>query len=343
MELAMFRRANLKPFVHAVAVLLGLVSAAISVPTTHAQEQYPNRVVKIIVPYGPGGATDIVARVLADELKNTFGQTFLVENKPGAYGIIALQELARSSPDGYTLMIGNVSTNAITPILYSKKMTIDYDKDVVPVIRLVDIPAFLIATAKNFPPKTVAELIDYVKKNPGKVNYGTVGVGSYPDYDMALFAKRAGNLAMSAIPNKEGASGVITDLLTGTVQIAFLNVASTAGNVAAGNLRALAQVNRTRLPQFPDVPTMDEVGFPGVGTAAWQALFAPAGTPKQVLETLRKAMADAMQAPTVTAAFEKQGFNIVPTHSLEEAKNWLSGQMNDWRAITQEVKIEAAD
>lgn len=343
MELATFRRAKLIHFMRAAAVLLGLFLAPISVPAAQAQEQYPNRVVKIIVPYGPGGATDIVARVLADELKNTFGQTFLVENKPGAYGIIALQELARSNADGYTLMIGNVSTNAITPILYSKKMTIDYNKDVVPVIRLVDIPAFLVAAAKNFPPKSVAELIDYAKKNPGKVNYGTVGVGSYPDYDMALFAKRAGNLVMTAIPNKEGASGVITDMLTGTVQVAFLNVASTAGNVRAGNLRALALVNRTRLPQFPDVPTMDEVGFPGVGTAAWQALFAPAGTPKQVLENLRKAMTDAMEAPAVAAAFKKQGFNIAPTHSLEEAKTWLSSQINDWRAITQEVKIDAAD
>jgi tripartite-type tricarboxylate transporter receptor subunit TctC len=326
-----------------ITALVGLFFAAISVPFAHTQEQYPNKLVKIIVPYSPGGATDIVARVLAEELKNKFGQTFLIENKPGAYGILAIQDLARSSPDGYTLMIGNVSTNAITPILYAGKMALNYDKDVVPVMRLVDVPAFLVATTKNFPPKTVEELIDFAKNNPGKVNYGTVGIGSYPDYDMALFAKRAGNLAMASIPNKAGAAGVINDMLTGSVQIAFLNVASTAGNVQAGNLRALAQVNHTRLPQYPDVPTMNEVGFPGVGTAAWQGLFAPAGTPTEVLETLRKAMDDAMQAPAAVTAFTKQGFNVVPTASLAEAKTWLGDEMNTWRKITQEVKITAPD
>jgi len=320
--------------------LLALCSLGLAAWPAGAQEKYPSRLVKIIVPYGPGGATDIVARVLADQLKNKFAQSVIVENKPGAYGIIAIQELARSAPDGYTLMIGNVSTNAITPILFPSKMALNYDKDVVPVMRLVDIPAFLVATTKDFPPKTVAEFIDYAKKNPSKVNYGTVGVGSYPHYDMALFAKRAGDLAMAGIPNKTGASGVINDMLTGTVQVAFLNVASTAGNVKAGALRPLAQVNHGRLPQYPDVPTMDEVGFPGVGTAAWQGLFAPAGTPKEVLETLREAMTEAMKAPSVVNTFQQQDFNIVPTRSLDEAKTWLAGEIDSWRKITQEVKIE---
>jgi len=190
----MFRRATLKRLGHATTLLL--VFAVLWAATSHTQEKYPSRLLKIIVPYGPGGATDIVARVLADELKNTFGQTFLVENKPGAYGIIALQELARSNPDGYTLMIGNVSTNAITPILYANKMTIDYARNVVPVTRLVDIPAFLVATT------------------------------------------------------------------------------------------------------------------------------------------------DAMRAPAVATAFKAQGFNVVATDSLDEAKAWLAGQINDGRAITQEVKID---
>jgi tripartite-type tricarboxylate transporter receptor subunit TctC len=324
----------------ATYIVLFLALLALAPSLSSAQETYPSRLVKIIVPYAPGGATDIVARVLADQLKNKFSQSFIVENKPGAYGILALQEMARSGADGYTLMIGNVTTNAITPILYASKMPINYEKDVVPIINLVDIPEFFIATAKDFPPKTVAEFIDYAKKNPGKVNYGTVGVGSYPHYDMALFAKRAGDLALTGIPNKAGASGVINDLLTGTVQASFLNVASTAGNVKAGNLRALALVNRTRLAQYPDVPTMQEVGFPGVGTIAWQALFAPAGTPKDVLETLHKAFAEALKAPAVVAAFQQQGFNIVPTDSLDATKTWLATEMANWRKITQEVKIE---
>jgi tripartite-type tricarboxylate transporter receptor subunit TctC len=316
-----------------VGLGLGLAPAA-------PQDKYPSRPIKILVPYAPGGATDIVARVLGDRLRDSIGASVVVENKPGAYGILALESMARSTPDGYTLMLGNVTTNAITPILYRDKLHIDYERDVVPVLRLVDIPEFLLVATKNFSPKTVAEFVDYAKKNPGKVNYGSVGVGSYPDYDMALFAKRAGDLKMQGIPNKAGASGVLTDMLSGSTQGAFINVASSAGLVASGQLRPLALVNRARLPQYPEVPTMQEVGFDGVGTLAWQALFAPAGTPKDVLETLRKAMTEAMASPAVIATFGKQNFNRVPTASLDDAKTWLAGEMARWKKITDEVPIE---
>ncbi len=318
----------------ALCLLLGMAPAA-------APQKYPSRPIKIIVPYAPGGATDIVARVLGDRLRESLKASIVVENKPGAYGIIALEAMARSAPDGYTLMLGNVTTNTITPILYRDKMHINYERDVVPVLRLVDIPEFLLVSTKNFSPKTVAEFVDYAKKNPGKVNYGSVGVGSYPDYDMALFAKRAGDLKMQGIPNKAGASGVLTDMLSGSTQASFLNVASSAGLVASGQLRPLALVNRTRLPEYPNVPTMQEVGFDGVGTLAWQALFAPAGTPKEVLETLRQAMTEAMASPAASATFAKQNFNRVPTASLDEAKTWLAAEMARWRKITEEVKIEA--
>ncbi|MDC7786866.1 tripartite tricarboxylate transporter substrate binding protein [Rhodoplanes sp. TEM] len=308
-----------------------------------AQEKYPSRTVKIIVPYAPGGATDIVARLIGEHMRQDLGQSFVVENKPGAFGIIAIEEMARAKPDGYTLMIGNVSTNAITPVLFPKKFKIDYVKDVVPVTRLVDIPEFMVATTKDFPPKNVKDVVDYAKKNPGKVRYGSVGVGSYPHYDAALFAKRAGDLDMVAIHNKAGASGVINDLVSGDAQFAFLNVASTAPMIKAGNLRPFALVNHARLPDYPDVPTMDELGYKGVGTIAWQGLFAPAGTPPEVLETLFKASVKAMQAPAVQEAFKKQNFNVVPSKSTAEAKTWLAAEMDAWKKIAAEVKIELAE
>jgi tripartite-type tricarboxylate transporter receptor subunit TctC len=323
-----------------------LLASAICLAVTggaHAQDKYPSKPVKIIVPYAPGGATDIVARLLGDQMRQQLGQTFVIENKPGAFGILAIEEMARARPDGYTLMIGNVSTNAITPVLFPAKFKISYDKDVVPVLRLVDIPAFLLTTTKNFAPKTVPELIAYAKANPGKVRYGTVGVGSYPHYDAAYFAKRAGDLDMIAIHNKAGASGVINDMVSGDSQMALLNAASTAAMIKAGNLRPLATVNHQRLADYPDVPTMKEIGFPDVGTIAWQAMFAPAGTPKEVLETLFKASVEAMQAPSVQEAFKKQNFNVVPNASLDEAKTWLGEEMKTWKTITGEVKIEVAE
>jgi tripartite-type tricarboxylate transporter receptor subunit TctC len=319
----------------------GIALAAVQVPVhALAQDKYPSKPVKILVPYGPGGATDIVARIVGEHLRDVLGQAFYVENKPGGYGMIAIEDMARSKPDGYTLMIGNVSTNAITPVLFKSKLKISYDRDVIPVMRLVDVPAFLLVTTTNFAPRTVAELIDTVKKNPGRVRYGTVGIGSYPDYDMALFAKRAGNLELTGIPNRAGAAGVVLDMIMGDTQTAFLNVASTAAMVKAGKLRALAVVNHARLPEFPDVPTMQEAGFADVGTIAWQAMFAPAGTPREVLDVLHKASIQAMQVPAAKKVFAEQNFNIVPTKSVEEAKPWLAGEIATWSKITQEVKIE---
>jgi tripartite-type tricarboxylate transporter receptor subunit TctC len=315
-----------------------LVYLAASAAFGQTADKYPSKPVKIVVPYAPGGATDIVARILADQLGKSLGQSFYVENKPGAFGIIALQDMVRSPADGYTLMIGNVSTNAITPIIYADKLNFDYLKDVVPITDTVDIPALLIA-AKTFAPNNVNDLIAYARKNPGQIRYGTVGAGSYPHYDMAYFAKRAGDLDMIAVPNKAGASGVINDMLTGSSQVAFLNVASTLPQVRAGNLHPLAVVDHARLPEFPDLPTMQEAGYPGVGTIAWQGLFAPAGTPKDVLQALFDATVAAMNAPEASAAFRKQGFNIVPNASLSDAKTWLAQQMDNWRKITSEVKI----
>lgn len=324
-----------------LAIVLGaLLCLASGIALAQSPEQYPSKPVKIIVPYAPGGATDIVARILAEQMGRQLGQSFYVENKPGAFGIVAIEEMVRSPADGYTMMIGNVSTNAITPIIYPEKFKIDYAKDVVPMTDLVDIPAFLLATTKDFNVDSVAALINYAKTNPGHVRYGTVGPGSYPHYDMAYFAKRAGDLDMIAVPNKAGASGVINDMLTGSTQVAFLNVASAAPQVKAGSFRPLAVVNHARLGDFPDLPTMQEAGFPGVGTIAWQALFARSGIPNEIMQKIFDATIVALHTPKVESGFEKQTFNIVPNASLTDAKTWLSQQIDTWRKITNEVKVE---
>src|SRR5262249_27123129 len=230
-----------------------------------AQDKYPSKPVKIVVPYAPGGATDIISRVVGEQMRQNLGQPFVVENKQGAFGILAIEEMARSRPDGYTLMVGNVSTNAITPVLFKDKLKIDYDKDVVSVTRMATLPSFFIATAKDFPIKTMAEFVDYAKKNPGKVRYTSAGVGSFPHFDTEIFAKRAG-IDMVHIPIKAGASGMLNDLVNGDVQVAFINVATTGAMVKAGQLKPLAVVSDHRLAEYPDVPTMAEAGYAGVGT-----------------------------------------------------------------------------
>ena len=322
-----------------IAVLFAALALSVGMAT--AQDQYPSRPVKVIVPYAPGGATDIVARIVGDAFQKVTGQPFVVLNKPGAFGMLAIDEMVKAAPDGYTVMIGNVSTNAITPIIYANKMSFDYAKSVVAVTNLIDVPAFLlVTTANDFPVKSFAEFVAYAKQNPGKVSYGTVGVGSYPHYDMAYLAKRAGDLDLVALPNKNGAAGVIQDMLRGDVQAAFLNAASSAGQIQAGKFRPLAVVNQSRLKDYPDIPTMKEVGYPDVGTVAWNGLFAPAATPKPVLEALFAAVNKTLSSPEAIEKLNKQNFNVVPNKSLADAKTWLDGEIKHWHTITTAVKID---
>jgi tripartite-type tricarboxylate transporter receptor subunit TctC len=321
-------------------MVLATLGLALATGPAAAQDKYPSKPVKIIVPYAPGGATDITSRLFGEQLKNLLGQQFVVESKPGAFGILAIEEMARSRPDGYTLMVGNVSTNAITPILFQKKFSINFEKDVVSVSRLVIYPSFLITTtANNFAPKTTAELVDLAKKNPGKIRYTSAGVGSFPHFDTEVFARRAG-IDIVHIPNKTGAAGMINDLVVGDAQFAFLNVASGAAMIRAGKLRPLAVLAEKRLSEYPDIPTLAEAGYPGVGTLHWQSMLAPANTPKPVLETLHKAILEAAKAQPLIEGFKKQHVAITPNANLDEAKSWLANELNTWRKITAEVKIE---
>ena len=321
---------------------LMLVSLVCLAASAAAQDKYPSRPIKVLVPYAPGGAVDIVARIVTEQMRQTLGQTFVIENKPGAYGILAIQDMARARPDGYTIMFGNNNANVITPILYAKKFTIDYDRDVVPVARVADVPAFIVATMRDFPPTTLAEFIAYAKQNPGKLRYGSVGVGSFPQFDMEILSRRAG-IELIHLPNKNGATGMLNDLVRGDAQVAFLNLATSGPMVRAGQLRPLAMVTEKRLPEYPDVPTLAELGFPGVGTLQWLALFAPSGVPKDVIETLHKAAVAAATSPAVVDKLKAQVMRPAPSKSTAEAKTWLADEMTLWRKIVAEVKIEMPD
>src|SRR5215470_15714888 len=190
-----------------------------------AQDHYPSKPIRIILPYGAGSATDIITRIMCEQLRQILGQSCVVDNKPGAFGILAIEEMARARPDGYTLQVGNVSTNAIAPVLFAQKFSINYEKDVVPVARLADIPSFFIITTKDFPPRSVAEFIAYVQQNPGKIRYASPGVGSFPHFDMELLAKQNG-LSMVHIPIKAGPPGYINEMVGGDIHVATINVAT---------------------------------------------------------------------------------------------------------------------
>src|SRR5215471_13662063 len=318
-----------------------LILLALAATTASAQDKYPSKPIKVVVPFGPGSATDIVMRILGEQMRPILGQPVLVENKPGAFGILAIEDMARAKPDGYTLQIGNPGTNVLTPIVYKKKFKIDYDKDVILVTRLSEIPLVLGATAKDFPPKTFAEFIAYAKANPGKVRYASVGVGSNNHYDMEAFARWAG-IVLTHLPNKGGGAAITNDLVTGDAHVALLNAASSMGVVKAGQVRALAVMSDQRIADYPDVPTLKELGYPNA-KGLWSALYAPAATPREVLEIVRKAAVQALQSEAVESTFKKQMIRAWPSTSFEDAQAFDRAEAAYWKKITEDVKVELPD
>jgi tripartite-type tricarboxylate transporter receptor subunit TctC len=325
----------MRRFGQALMPALGL---AIIAASASAQTAYPSKPLRILVPYAPGGLTDVVARLYSEQLRQSFGRGVFVENKPGASGIIAIEEMARAKPDGHTLMIGNISTNGLTPILLAKKMKIDYAGDVQIITPLADVPVFFLATTTNFPPATFAEFLAYAKEHPGKVRYGSAGIGSYQQINTEILAKRAG-LDLLHIPFKGGGAEIIRDLANGDIQVSWFNITNPIGMMKAGRVRALAIAAERRLAQHPEVATLAEVGFPGIRASQWVAAFAPSGVAPDIIETLRQAFARAMTAPEMHEAFERGGMLVPARTSLEDPKAWLRNEMASWKRDVEDVGI----
>ena len=316
------------------ALCVALVAAEV-----RAQTPYPSRTVRVLVPYAAGGLTDVVARLYSEQLRRSFAQAVVVENKPGASGIIAIEEMARSKPDGHTLLIGNISTNGLTPVLLAKKMRIDYDRDVQIVARLADVPVFFLATTKDFPPQTFAEFLAYARARPGEVRYASAGIGSYQQVNTEILAKRAG-ISLLHIPFKDGGPGMLRELASGEVQVSWFNITNPVGMMKAGRVRALAVAAPRRLAAYPEVPTIAEVGFPGVRASQWVAAFAPSAVPAEIVVTLHNAFVRAAGAPEMRDAFQKGGMAAPAQTSVGDAKAWLREEMASWKRDIEEIKVE---
>jgi tripartite-type tricarboxylate transporter receptor subunit TctC len=321
-----------------VSWVVAAVCLLVSGITAQAQDKYPSKPIKVLVPYGPGSATDIAIRIVGEEMRHTLGQPVIVENKPGAFGIIAIEEMARAKPDGYTLQVGNSGTNSVAPLIYKNKFKIDYDKDVVLVTRLSELPLIVVVNP-SLPVKTMAEFVAYCKAHPDMVRYASVGIGSNNHFDTENFARAAG-IKLVHIPIKAGGAGIAQAVLTNDANMTIVNAASSRGMVAAGKLRPLAVIGDKRLAEYPDVPSMAEVGFKGVGSGLWGALYAPAATPRPVLETLHKGVVAALNSEPVKTAFAKQMIKPIPDASLEAAAEWNKKESAYWQKITSEVKVD---
>ena len=338
--LASARRSPPRAGWRALRHLAILVAAAALQPlaTGQTSEPYPNHPVKLLVPYAPGGATDIIARHLSPRLQEALGQPFVVENRAGASGNIALEAAAKAPPDGYTLLVGNVSTNAINESTFADVLQTRPSRDLVGVTKLVEIPHVLVA-AVSFPPNTVAETIAWAKRNPGKLNYASAGIGTYPHLDMLRFSQAAG-IELTHVPYKAGAAGMVPALLSGEVQLAFINLSSTIEYIKAGRLKALATFMPTRLAELPSVPTLAEQGFPGIGTNAWQGLFAPAATPKPILDKLYSAVVSVLSRPEMKELLAKQLMTVSVSSSPQSFTEEVRVETQTWAGVVREQKVK---
>jgi tripartite-type tricarboxylate transporter receptor subunit TctC len=310
-------------------LLAAMVAACVA---TSAQAQgYPSKPITLIVPFPAGSTTDLVGRILQDELAKAVGQTVIIDNRGGAGGGVGTEAVARAAPDGYTLLMGTIGTHSINPAVYAK---INYDpiKDFEPVIQFGTAPNVLVVHP-SLPIKSVADLIAYIKANPGKVNYGSSGNGTSNHLSGAMFVARNG-LNATHIPYKGGAQA-ITDLLRGEIQFMFYHYLPLLGHIQDGKLRAIANTNATRIDALPDVPVMKEAGMDDFVVSAWFGVYAPAKTPKDVVTKMNETILKIINSPQVKKNLLTQGIDPV-AGSPEDLRRLNEAELARWaKAVEQ--------
>lgn len=297
---------------------------------------YPKRPIRLLIPFAPGGATDIIARMIEPKMSRALGQQIVVDNRPGAAGNIAVELTAQAQPDGYTLLVGNISTNSINPILFAGRMRANAVKDLTGVTKLVAIPNFILGSPK-IPANTLKEAIEYARARPGQLNYGAP-LGSYAHLDMLALTARAG-IRMVHIPTK-GAGETLANLLRGDSHIQESNVASNIGPVRAGQIKAYAVTSEKRLAELPNLPTLAEEGFPGIGSLNWNGVFAPARAPKPVLARLHAVAVAAMKELDAEGVLQKRQTPISLSASPADFNAYVLSEMKRWDRIIRDNKVK---
>ncbi|WP_255595158.1 tripartite tricarboxylate transporter substrate binding protein [Achromobacter sp. ACM05] len=311
------------------ALALGAMCAAAAASAAG----YPDHPIRLIVPTSPGSTADVVARVVADNLGKTLAQPMIVENLAGAAGIPGTRQLVSAKPDGYTL--GIVSSNhAINPSLY-KSLPYDTVKDITP-ISVIGTTPLVVVVAENSPYKTMDDLLKAARAQPGKINYGSSGTGSVLHLAGELLKSKAG-VDMMHIPYK-GGNALITDVMSGQIQVAFLATPSVLAQVQAGKLRALAVSTPERLAILPNVPTLDEAGVKGYSYDAWISLIGPAGLPADVVQKLQAATHKTMQEPAVLKALSPQGF-VAQGTTAEQAAQTLAAEITKSQTLVKAAGV----
>ena len=318
--------------------LLQAASAAIALPRLSlAQASYPTKPIRYIVPVAAGGGNDMIARVVTQRWGTLLGQPFVVDNQGGGGGVIASQTVARAAPDGYTLLQGYVATHGTNPA--TRKVPYDPIKDFTPIGMIGATPNVLVVSV-NVPTKTLAEFVDYVKRNPDKVNYGSAGPGSLTHLTMELLKQQAG-LAMTHVPYK-GIAPAFNDLLGGQTQAMFPGLAAALPHLRSGRVRALAITGAKRSAQLPDVPTMEEAGFKGFDAMQWYGTVGPAGMPADVVKRLNETQVTILKDPDLREKLSGEAVEPWPM-TPDQFGQYIRSEVQRWTALAKARNIKLED
>jgi tripartite-type tricarboxylate transporter receptor subunit TctC len=320
-------------FVRRIALVLG---AALMLPLMAQAQSWPTRQpIKFIIPYPPGGASDVTARILGVKLSESLGQAVLIENRPGANGIIALESVAKAAPDGYTILMANLGPNAINPVVYNK-LPYDAIKDFAP-ITLTSVVPQIVVVAPALPIKSVQELIAYAKANPGKVTFASAGNGASNHLSGELFNAMAG-IKMVHVPYKGDTPGM-TDVMSAAVAVAFPTAVAAMPHVKSGRLRAIAVTSAKRIPSLPDLPTVAEAGLAGYEAVSWGGVMAPAGTPPAIINRFNTEINRILKLPDVAEKLSSLGAEIVGT-TPDEFATYLKAEIVKWGKVARDNDVK---
>ncbi len=313
------------------AALVCAIAASALAGNAQAQT-YPAKPVRVVVPFAPGGTSDILARLLGAKINESLGQQVLVDNRPGASGNIGTELVAKSAPDGYTLVLMDVGNLSISPSIFPK-LPFDISKDLAPVT-VISYSPHLLCVHPSVPAGTVKQLIALAKSKPGQLNYGSTGLGSAPHMAGLLFAHRTG-ISWVYIPAKGGAQSIL-DVASGQADVLFNGMLATLPHVRNGKLKLIAVSSEKRMPALADVPTVGEAGVPGFVTGSWQGILAPAGTPRDVVAKLQSEVARIVRIPDINEKLSQQGAEPI-ANTPEQMGEWLKSEQARWAKLIKET------
>jgi tripartite-type tricarboxylate transporter receptor subunit TctC len=321
-----------------LAALTGAVTLATTGALAQTAEDFPNRPIRIIVPQAAGSGVDLQARTLAQKMSELWGQPGIVENRPGANAIIGMEAVAKAPPDGYTLVYAPVSSVTTNGFIY-KKLPYDALRDFAPITQTVANPLGLIANPASGP-KSIKELVERAKANPGQINYGSFGIGNMTHLQGVLLSLAA-DIKMTHVPYR-GQTPQITDILAGQIPLGFTTTAGVTELVESGKLNLLATFGAERDEQFPNTPTPTEAGYPSAVVVGWAGLLAPAGTPPHIVNKLYAGMAKALAMPDVKDAILKQGSKAVSSKSPEDFARFIKAETDKFQPVIKAAGLEGS-